>query len=57
MRASDPELAVAVLARRGQASHSVILREGEGDRLAMAARFVEQKHLIADPALETLATL
>ena len=29
----------------------------DGDRLAMAARFVEQKHLIANPALETLATL
>ena len=57
MRASDPELAVAVLARRGQASHSVILREGEGDRLAMAARFGEQKHLFAGLELETLATL
>ena len=51
-RASDPELAVAVLADRGQASRIVILREGDGDRLALAARLVEQKHLIADPALE-----
>jgi hypothetical protein len=39
---SDPELAVAVLAGRDQASRIVILREGDADRLAMAARLGEQ---------------
>ncbi len=58
LRASDPALADAVdLAGRGEASRVVILRDGDDGRLAIAARLVEEKHLIFDPALSKLAEL
>jgi hypothetical protein len=58
LRDNNPALADAVeLAGRGDSSRIVTLREGDDELLAIAARLVEEKHLIADPALETLATL
>jgi hypothetical protein len=58
LRDNNPALADAIeLAGRGEASRVVILREGDVELLVIAARLVEEKHLIADAALETLATL
>jgi hypothetical protein len=54
----DPGLADAVeLAGRGEASRLVILREGDDELLAIAARVLQEKHLLDDPALATLASL
>ena len=58
LREASFTLADAVdLASRGETSRIVILRERDQALLSVAARLVEEKHLVVDPELSKLAEL
>ena len=58
LREASLTLADAVdLAGRGETSRRVVLREGDRVLLSVAARLVEEKHLVVDPELSKLAEL